>query len=261
MRQLILALLPLAALLAAPAAHAQGGEVQAGGLTRGVEMTDAEREAFRAEVRGYLLENPEILNEMVKILDERQKALTAQTDQQMVAANADELFNDGYSWVTGNPEAEFTVVEFLDYQCGYCRKAMPEVTELLESDGDIRMVVKDFPILGPGSELAARAATAAMMTGGPDAYGRLHDVLMTAKGQITDEGLDRTLREADLDPDTIRPAMDDPEVGRRIARNRALAERMAITGTPTFVFQSEMIRGYITLADMRLVVEEVRGAE
>lgn len=256
MRNMILALLPLAALLAAPIAHAQGGGDQAG-----VEMTDAERDAFRAEVRDYLLENPEILNEMVKILDERQKARTSQTDQELVAANADELFNDGYSWVTGNPEADFTVVEFLDYQCGYCRKAMPEVTELLESDGQIRMIVKDFPILGPGSELAARAVTAAMITGGPEAYERLHDVLMTAKGQIADESLDRVLREADLDPDTIRPAMEDPEVDRRIDRNRALAQELAITGTPTFVFQTDMVRGYITLADMRQVVEELRGTD
>ncbi|TPE49225.1 DsbA family protein [Amaricoccus solimangrovi] len=257
MRLPFLALLPLAALLAAPVAHAEDQATPRPGL----DMTDAEREAFQREVHDYLLAHPEILNEMVRILDARQKEQAAQSDQQLVAANADAIFDDGYSWVTGNPEGDFTLVEFLDYQCGYCRKAMPELTELLESDGRIRMIVKDFPILGPGSELAARAAVATMIAEGPEAYGRLHDTLMAGKGQITDESLDRAMRKADLDPAKIRAAMSDPEVDGRIARNRALAEKLSITGTPTFVFQSDMVRGYIPLADMRKVVDQLRGSE
>ena len=254
MRQLILALPPLLALLGAPVAMAEDQP------RPGLDMTDAERAQFQAEIHDYLLSHPEVLREMIQILDTREKEQASKTDQQLVAANSEALFNDGYSWVTGNPEGDFTLVEFLDYQCGYCRKAMPELTELLTDDGHIRMIVKDFPILGPGSELAAQAATATMIAEGPEAYGRLHDALMAAKGQITDESLDRTLRKADLDPEAIRAAMKDPEVERRIAQNRALGQALSITGTPTFVFQSEMVRGYVTLADMRAVVSQIRAA-
>ncbi|PZQ49188.1 MAG: disulfide bond formation protein DsbA [Rhodovulum sulfidophilum] len=253
MRQLLLALTPLLALAGAPGAMA---EDQA---KPGLDMSPAEREAFQSEIRDYLLANPEILNEMVRVLDQRQKAQASMSDRELVAKNADAIFDDGYSWVTGNPEGGFTLVEFLDYQCGYCHKAMPELTELLSSDGDIKMIVKDFPILGPGSELAARATTATMIAEGPEAYGRLHDVLMAGKGQITDESLDRAMKKADLDPKAIRAAMEDPEVDRRIAANRALADQLAITGTPTFVFQSDMVRGYVALADMRKIVDELRG--
>ena len=252
MRQFLLALTPLLALAGGPGAMA---EDQA---KPGLDMTPAERADFQAEIHDYLLAHPEVLNEMVKILDERQKAQASQTDQQLVASNADALFEDGYSWETGNPDGAFTLVEFLDYQCGYCHKAVPELAELLSDDGDIRMIVKDFPILGPGSDLAARATTATMIAEGPEAYGRLHDVLMSTKGAITDQSLDRAMKKADLDPKAIRVAMEDPEVDRRIAANRALGEKMAITGTPTFVFQSEMVRGYVTLADMRKIVDELR---
>jgi protein-disulfide isomerase len=252
MRQLLLAMPPLLALLGAPGAMAQDQ------AKPGLDMTPAEREVFQTEIHDYLLAHPEILNEMVKVLDERQKAQASLSDKELVTANADAIFDDGYSWVTGNPEGSFTLVEFLDYQCGYCHKAMPELTELLSSDGDIRMIVKDFPILGPGSDLAARATTATMIAQGPEAYGRLHDVLMSGKGAITDESLDRAMKKAGLDPKAIRAAMADPEVDRRIAANRALADKLSITGTPTFVFESDMVRGYVSLADMRQIVGELR---
>lgn len=255
MRQQLLALSALLALTAAPAARAADPAAPAGGMT----MTGEERAAFQAEVKAYLLANPEVLNEMISILDAKQKAASSKTDQQLVADNSAALFNDGYSWVGGNPDGAFTIVEFLDYQCGYCRKAFPEVAELVEKDGDIRLIVKDFPILGPGSDLAARAATATMISQGPDAYGRLHDVLMAGKGPITDENLDRALKKADLDPAAIRAAMNDPEVDSRIAKNHALGQALAINGTPTFVFEKDMIRGYVSLADMRKLVDASRS--
>ena len=108
-----------------------------------------------------------------------------------------------------------------------------------------------MPILGPGSELAARAAVATLITRGPEAYAALHDRLMALEGEITDVSLDQALAEAGLDPAAIRAAMEDPEVDRRLAATRALAEKLAISGTPTFVFDDRMVRGYLPLAQMR----------
>ncbi len=163
-------------------------------------FSDAQREVLHAEIRAYLLEHPEVLQEMITLLEQKQQAATAENDLNLVAMHADEIFDDGFSWVGGNPEGAFTVVEFLDYQCGFCKRAQPDVTELLKSDGDIRLIVKEMPILGPGSELAARAAVATMVTEGPEKYAALHAELMGLQGGITDVSLDQALSDTGLDP-------------------------------------------------------------
>ncbi|MEC9311738.1 MAG: thioredoxin domain-containing protein, partial [Pseudomonadota bacterium] len=123
-------------------------------------MSATEREAFGAQVREYLMENPEVILEAVNLLEQRQAAAEATRDQALVADNLQELENDGYSWVGGNPEGDITLVEFMDYRCGYCRRAAREVAELLAKDGNIRWVVKEFPILGEASVLSSRFAVA-----------------------------------------------------------------------------------------------------
>jgi protein-disulfide isomerase len=222
-------------------------------------FTETEREALHAEIRAYLLENPEILREMITLLEEQQNAATAEGDRNLVTSHLKDIFDDGFSWVGGNPEGDLTLVEFLDYQCGFCRKAQPELAELIDTDGNIRLIVKEMPILGPGSDLAARAAVATLISEGPDSYENLHNRLMTLPGQITDISLDKVLTEAGLEPAAIRTAMADPEVDRRIAATRELAGKLAISGTPTFVFDDRMVRGYLPLAQMQALVDDIRA--
>lgn len=218
-------------------------------------------DAMHAEIRAYLLANPEIVMEMVKILDERRKTAAATDDKALVAANAPAIFDDGFSWVGGNPDGKLTIVEFLDYQCGYCRKAQPEITALLEDNDDVKLIVKEMPILGPGSDLAARAAVAAMVAEGPDAYGRLHQELMATKGEITDASLERAFGKAGVDADKVRAAMEDPEVTRRLDATQALAQTLGISGTPTFVVVDTMVRGYVPRAQIEGLLEQARAAE
>jgi protein-disulfide isomerase len=222
-------------------------------------VTEDERAALREEIRAYLLENPGLLTEMIATLEQQQKEDAAENDRALVAANGHAIYDDGFSFVGGNPAGAFTVVEFLDYQCGFCRHAHPELQEFLAADGDIRWIVKEMPILGPGSELAARAAIATLMAAGPEAYAELNDRLMRLEGQITDASLDATLAEAGLDPVAIRAGMSAPEVDRRLAETHALAKELEISGTPTFVFGGRMIRGYMPLAQMEALVEELRA--
>jgi protein-disulfide isomerase len=223
-------------------------------------MSPAERAALHAEIREYLLANPEILTEMIAILESRQAAATAEQDKTLVATHAEAIFDDGFSFVGGNPEGSVTVVEFLDYQCGFCRRAHPDVAELIASDGDIRWIVKELPILGPGSELASRAAVATLIAEGPERYAALNDRLMRLEGQVDDASLDGALADAGLDAAAIRAGMDDPEVSRRLDATRALAKDLAISGTPTFVFENRMVRGYLPLAEMRGLLDELRAA-
>ena len=223
------------------------------------DMTKEERAAFRAEMRAYLLENPEVLMEAIGILEQRQAEAQIQADEALVAAHAGALFDDGTSWVGGNPEGDVTMVEFLDYRCGYCRRAHPEVNDLVETDGEIRYVVKEFPILGEQSLLASRFAIATRNLAGDAAYKQVHDALMALRSDVTRPALERLAGELDLDAAAILEGMDAPEVEAEITANRALAQSMGISGTPTFVVGDQMLRGYLPLEEMIRVVEEVRA--
>lgn len=229
--------------------------------TARAEMTDAERAEFRAEVRAYLLENPDILTEMIAALEARQQETTAEMDRQLIAEHAGALFDDGFSFVGGDPEGDVTIVEFLDYQCGYCRRAHPEVMDLLAEDGGVRWIVKELPILGPASEMASRAAVATLIAAGPEAYAALNDRLLRLEGPVTEASVDTALRAVGVDPDAVRAGMDDPEVSRRIEATMTLAQNLAIQGTPTFVLEDRVLRGYVPLEAMREAVAQVRATD
>lgn len=222
-------------------------------------MSDAERDAFRAEVRAYLLDNPEVLMEAIGVLEERQAAEAAAGDEEMLVTNAEAIFNDGFSWVGGNPEGDITIVEFLDYRCGYCKRAHPEVKTLLETDGNIRYIVKELPILGEQSVLAARFAIAVLEVQGDEAYNDIHNELMTFRGEFSEQSLSALSESKGYDTPAVFAAMNSPETKQIIDANRALAQRLNINGTPSFVFENQMVRGYVPLDGMLGIVDEVRG--
>ncbi len=223
------------------------------------DMTEAERAAFRAEVRAYLMDNPEVLMEAIGVLEQRQAEAEAQADGQLVAQNRAALFEDGHSWVGGNPEGDITVVEFLDYRCGYCKRAHPEVADLIASDGEIRYIIKEFPILGDQSVLASRFALAVQTVAGDAAYKTVSDALMAQRADVTEASLTELANTLGLDTDAIMEKMSSDTVDSVLQSNRMLAQRMQITGTPTFVFEDQMVRGYAPLDAMKQIVEEVRA--
>lgn len=222
-------------------------------------MTDAERAAFGEEVRAYLMQNPQVIMEAVQQLEQQQQAQAAQEDLSLVQVNAEALFNDGYSFVGGNPDGDITLVEFMDYRCGYCRRAHAEVAQLLESDGNIRWIIKEFPILGEASVLSSRFAVATRQIAGDEAYEQVHDALMTFNQDITEDTLRRLGDSLALDTDAIITQMNSEDVTREISETRALAQRLKISGTPTFVLQDELLRGYLPLDQMQAIVEAKRG--
>ena len=223
------------------------------------EMTDEERALFRAEVRAYLFENPEVIMQAVEILQQREQQQQVQADSDLVSTHADAIFNDGYSWVGGNPDGDITLVEFLDYRCGYCKRAHGEVAELLESDGNIKWIVKELPILGDASVLASRFAIAVKQVAGGDSYHAVADALMAFQGDITLPALRRLGSTFGLDMDAVEAQMDSPEVTAEIEQTRALAGLLQISGTPTFVMQDELLRGYLPLEQMQALVTDKRG--
>jgi len=248
MRQILLAL--LAVFWITPAL--------AGGLT---DMTPDERTSFRAEVRAYLLDNPEVLMEAIAVLDQRQQQAQQQGDQALIGAWSNDIYNDGYSYVGGNLDGDITLVEFMDYRCGYCRKAHDEVAELIKSDGNIRFIVKEFPILGEQSTISSQLAIATLHKAGPEPYARLYDILIKFNGNLNDANMTVMLKKVGADPAPILAYMNDRAVKGQIGRVHALASKLKVSGTPTFVLGKDVIRGYVPLANMRELVKVARAAK
>ncbi len=223
-------------------------------------MTEQERDIFRSEIRDYLLEHPDVLMEAIAVLEERRAAEAAANESVMLEQRRGDVFEDGYSWVGGNPEGDVTIVEFLDYRCGFCKRAHPEVQELIASDGGIRLIVKEYPILGAESELASRYAIAAKIVAGDDAYAAVHDALMEWQGPVNPGALGRIAGAAGIaDHEAVLAEMDSDTVSGIIASNRALGQALQIQGTPSFIMGDNFVRGYVDLQQMRGIVESIRA--
>lgn len=222
------------------------------------EMTTAERDALRSEIRAYLIENPEVLVEAMDVLQARETVAAEERDAQLVQTKAADIFANPDDWVGGNPEGDITLVEFMDYRCAYCRKAHDEVKELVSSDGNIRYVIKEFPILGEASLLSSQFAIAVRLLHGDDAYKSAHDALIALRGEPSADTLGRLATDLGLDPAPILDRMGTDEVKAIITANHALADAMEIGGTPTFILKDQMLRGYVPLEDMRGIVAEAR---
>lgn len=224
-------------------------------------MSGAEKEAFGGAVRDYLMENPEVLIEAMNALEQRRLADEAQNDAAMIAQLSDQIYDDGFSWIGGNPEGDVTVVEFIDYRCGVCRQAFPHVEEVLANDSNVRLILKDFPILGEESDLAARFAIAVKQIEGDDAYKSVHDHFYSMRGNVTLDGLKTTATDMGFDAEAIVAAMNSDEVTNVLRENARLAQALNISGTPSFIIGDTLLRG-MPQAGIAPVIEAARaGAE
>jgi protein-disulfide isomerase len=194
-------------------------------------------------IREYLLKHPELLIEMSNTLRAQQeKAKTAQF-QKMIAASQKDLVSDPNSFVAGNPSGDVTIVEFFDYQCGYCRRVHPTLATLLQRDGGVRLVLKELPILGPGSEIAARAAIASMAQ--PGKYYAFHTALMANQNALDEPAVLAIAARVGLDAGRLRTDMQAPRIGEVISANRKLATTLGIDGTPAFVIGDRLVPGAV----------------
>jgi protein-disulfide isomerase len=215
----------------------------------------AEPDPFEQRVRAYLLKNPEVIMEALQVLQERQRAAEADHLKRTIAERSEEILNDPAAPVGGNPAGDVTLVEFFDYNCPYCRRVAPTVAELEEADPDLRVVYKEFPILGPGSEFAGRAALAASRQ---DKYVPFHNALMAASERVTEEAVMEIAREVGLDTERLEQDMKDPAIQEAIARNLQLADALGITGTPSFVIGQEIVPGAAELGTLQDLIARAR---
>jgi len=216
------------------------------------------QDEFGRKVRDYLVANPEVIVEAMDVLDQRRKAAEQTEAQAALAASREELFNSNESPVGGNPQGDVTLVEFFDYNCPYCRQVAPLMVDAEANDDKLRVVYKEFPILGPNSIFAAKAALAVQRQG---KYPEFHKAMMQVQGQSDEASVIAVATELGLDIAKLRQDMEDAAIAAEIDRNLALARALRINGTPGFVIGEEIARGAIDLATMKSLIEQARWSK
>lgn len=208
-------------------------------------------------VRQYLLDNPEVLLEVSRELESRQQKAESEKQAAALASNAKEIFNSGDDLVAGNPDGDITLVEFFDYNCGWCKKGLPEVLSLIESDKNLRVVMKEYPIFGGDSDYAAMAALASKAQG---KYWEFHLAMLGHEGKLTAADVDEIAKDKGLDLDKLKADMKSPAIAEIIERNHKLASELSISGTPAFVIDNKLVPGYLPKDGLVAAIAEVRGA-
>jgi protein-disulfide isomerase len=214
----------------------------------------------RAEVlqilRDALRQDPSILRDAMASLEQAEVAERATAQTRAIAQHADALFRDPGDAVKGNPQGRVTIVEFFDVRCGFCKQLHPTMAQLIQRENDVRVVLKDLPILGPNSVTAARALIAAQRQ---NQYGALYDALMRLREEPTEAVLRREAERLRLDWARLRRDMEDPATLARIERNIALARALDIQGTPAMVIGTTLLPGAVDLATLQRLTAAERG--
>lgn len=208
-------------------------------------------------VHEYLVNNPEVVIEAIKEFQRREQAATQAKQKNAMASFSDDLKNNVNDPVIGNPNGDVTVVEFFDYRCGYCKKAFKDVQKLLQADGNIRFVLKEFPILGPESVYASRAAQAVWLHQ-KDKYKAFHAAMMHNKGGLGEETVHKLAAHAGVDTKALVEDMNDPLVDATLEATARQAQTMDISGTPAFLFGNTLTPGAVPLETMIDLVAKAR---
>ena len=211
-------------------------------------------------MRDYLTKNPEILVEMTTELDKRQAVQQAEQQQKTISENAAALFHSPVSHTAGNPDGDVTVVEFFDYNCGYCRRALTDVVKLTNDDGKVRLVLKEWPILGEVSKFGARMALAAKYQ---DKYMAAHEAMIGVSSKLTEPRIRELLAGAGIDMDRLnRDATTNAKaIDTILARNHDQAMAFGFKGTPSFIVGKFRVPGILTMAEFEMVIADARKAK
>ncbi len=215
-------------------------------------FSDGQRGDIETIVRSYLIAHPEVLEEAMAELSKRQSAAETEKHEAAVAKNADTIFNSPRGVTLGNKDGDVTFVEFFDYNCGYCKRAMGDMLELMKADPKLKVVLKEFPVLGPGSVEAAQVAVAARMQDpGGKKYLDFHQKLLGGRGQADKAHAMAAAKDAGFDMARMEKDLASPEVRATIAENFKLAEDMGMNGTPSYVIGKQVVVGAIGLDGLK----------
>lgn len=222
------------------------------------EMTAAEKEQFESVIRDYLLSNPEVLIESLNAFRARQESEAEAKAQQALHVMSQSLIDDPMVPKAGNESGNITLVEFFDYRCGFCKRTFPDVQELIETDGNIRYVLKEFPILGPESVTASRYALATWLVQ-PEQYPAFRNAMMANRGNLPAEKVRMIGAHVGVDIVAIEAALNDPKIETAIQSTYEQAQSLNINGTPAFIVGDRIVPGAVDLETLRQIVAEERA--
>lgn len=233
------------------------GLLLAPGVTR-AEMSAEQRRDVEAVVRDYLVQNPEIIEEALLALQAKRQEEARAGEGEAIARLGSEIDSGKDEIVLGNPEGDVTLVEFFDYNCGYCRRALGDMQALLETDENVRFIMKEFPILSEGSVQSARVSLAVHALA-PEKYEEFHTQMFTTRGQADGEKAMRIATELGLDEGEVARIADADETSQEITQARALADQLGMSGTPSYVLGDEVVRGAVGLEALREKIANLRA--
>ncbi|HYS47631.1 MAG TPA: DsbA family protein [Xanthobacteraceae bacterium] len=236
----------LAAFIAAPAARAQ-------------TFSEAQRGEIERIVKDYLIAHPEVLQEVMSEMEKRQAAAESEKQLTGVRDNKELLFNSPHQVTIGNPQGDVTMVEFFDYNCGYCKRALSDMLELMKADPNLRVVLKEYPVLGPGSIEAAQVSVAVRMqdkTG--KKYLEFHQKLLSGRGQADKARALAAAKEVGLDMGRLEKDLASEEVRTTLQESLRLADAVGLNGTPSYVIGSNVVVGALGFAVLKEKVDIAR---
>lgn len=199
---------------------------------------------IRQVVKDYLIKNPEVMLEVQDALNDKQEKKIAESQASTLKSKKDEIFNSPNDAVLGNPNGSVTLVEFFDYNCGYCKKSYPDLENLIKSDQKLRVVIKDFPILGPDS-VKAHIVARAVMKIMPEKYAEFHKELLTIPGRSNEEKAIKIAEKLGVDEQKLRSTMQDESLQQAFVDNGQLAYALGINGTPSYILGNNVLVGAV----------------
>ena len=208
-------------------------------------------------VHDYLIAHPEVIKEAIIALQAKEDAEKADSQSQAVMAHKSQLFSDAATPVAGNPIGDVTLVEFFDYHCPYCKAVAEPLAQLLQEDKGVRLVLKEFPILGDDSRLASKAALASVSQG---KYWAFHQALLEHRGAFDMDTIKTIAAKVGLDPEKLAADMGDAKIEPLIESNRKLADSLDVGATPTFVIGDQVVEGAIPLDQIKALIKKARGS-
>jgi protein-disulfide isomerase len=257
-----LTLLLAAALFALPAlSYAQDTPAASAPMTAAPAaktFSDSEKAAIEDIIRDYLTtKHPEVLMEAMKELQRRDQASAETKSKEAVTNYKDKIFNDADTPVGGNPKGDVVMVEFFDFQCGYCKMSEESIRKILKDDKGVKFLYKDFPILGPMSVTAAKAAFAAAKQG---KYVKFHDALIDKKDHLSEDMIYQTAKDSGLDVEKLKKDMADDGIAKLIDANLKLGNDIGVRGTPMFIIGNQIYPGALQYDQMKKAVDDARAA-
>jgi protein-disulfide isomerase len=223
-------------------------------------LSAQQRKQVKEIIREYLQKNPQDIIQSVQTMRDQQKNNAKNLNQKNLVIYKELIINDPTSPIAGNPKGDVTIVEFFDYGCGYCKKIFPNLKRLISEDKNIRFVFKELPILSRQSELAARAALAAWRQD-KKIYMVIHSEFMNLRGRFSEARIFRIAKNKGLDLVQLKKDMQSLTMDETIARNRQLAQKLNITGTPGFIIGNNIIPGAVELETLKKLILDVRKAK